>query len=1232
MDKKKKPAKRRSQPGKTTAPATSPRAENLLIAGIGASAGGLEAVSSLIQSLPVDTGIAFVLVHHLDPRHRSALVEILSKSTRMPVREAQSDAIVAPNAIYVIPPGTDLTIKRGKLQLSRRPETRTPQRPIDGFLQSLAEDAQDRSVGVILSGTGMDGTLGLKAVKEAGGITFAQDDTATHQGMPHSAVAGDCVDFVLSPPQISAELVRIARRAGGQMANPAPQAKEPVLPEDGQVFASILQLLTRASGIHFTHYKQPTLQRRIERRMVMRRLDSLEAYLKCLQKEPEELEALRHEMLIQVTSFFRDPESFQALKANVLPGLLKGRPVDSPIRIWVAGCATGEEVYSLAICVLEFLQQQPESPPVKIFATDVSEGAVGKARLGLYQESALADVSPERLRQFFVKNDGGHQIAKVVRDLCVFAEQDVTRDPPFSQLDLISCRNVLIYLGAALQNRVIPVFHYALKPNGVLMLGSAESVGPFAELFESIDKKHRFYRRTAAPSRLTFEYPPTLNSLPGTIAPTIGGGILSPNFDIQREADRVVLAKYAPPGVVIDETLQVLQFRGHTGLCLEPAPGVPTSNLLQLAREGLMPDLREAIEAAKSSGLPERRTGVRVKTNSHTSLFDVEVIPITVPATSSRCFVVLFAETTPSSDAPASHAPIKPQSQTGAAQTKSRDLEDEHDRQKNRLADELAATKSYLQSVIESKEAGNEELKAANEEIISSNEELQSTNEELETAKEELQATNEELVTVNDELQNRIRTATQVNDDLTNLIDSVNIPIVILGRDLRLRRFSPSAQKVLNLRPGDMGRHISDFKPKIDVPDFVPFIHNVLDTLAPFEREVKDESGRWYTLLIRPYRTADNKIDGATLCLFDIDTLKQKEHQVETAQKLTRQTAARMEAVVETAADAVVTFDERGLVESFNSAGETMFGYGARDVIGRPLSLLMAPPIANEFTGAAQRGWKLGGRDGFQTRQTIIGRRCDGATFPIDLAMSEVAGEEGRLFTIILHDISERRELEREVIDISAFEQRRIGQDLHDSTGQALSGLSYLARSLAEELETKSPADAKTAALITAELERALEQVRRICQGLIPVEVDSQGLMAALESLAERVGKMSGVNCTFACENPVLVDDNHTATQLFLIAQEAVTNAVKHAKPGHILVRLHDDGDQLTLEVRDDGIGIAGRPQDAGMGLKIMNYRAGLLGGRLIVQMAAEQGGAAVICVLPWNRNHAGQTDADPRT
>lgn len=576
----------RTDPSRKTAeppaeqPATSggvsgQRPQELSVVGIGSSAGGLEALTALLERIPADSGLAFVVISHLDPEHKSALGEILSRTCKMQVVDVKEGMRVEPDRVYVMPENRELVVLQSKLHLAPRPESRAPHMPVDTFFRSLAAEFDGRAIGVILSGTGSDGTYGLKAIKEAGGITIAQDQTARFGSMPQSAVATGCVDYVLPPPQIAAELLRIAHHPlQTRRLEPSPPSAAAV--EESE-FHKILRMMSEFAGVDFLSYKHTTLRRRIERRMVLLGQQTLGGYLKLLHEDPSERKKLFDEVLIQVTSFFREPESFEALKKNVFPRLMHGRRHGMPLRVWVPGCASGEEAYSLAIALLEYLGSSDQAAAVKIFATDISERAIETARSGAYAEGISAEVSAQRLQRYFMKTDRGYEINKSVRDLCVFARQDVTKDPPFSQLDLISCRNVLIYLGPVLQSRVLPMFHYALKPGGYLVLGNSESVGSFTDLFEAADKRHKFYVRTPTPSRLTFGYAPGALMHTPLVVQESGAAPAPRGFpDIYREADRVVLGRFAPPGVVVDEKLHVVQFRGDTGKFLKPAPGPPS--------------------------------------------------------------------------------------------------------------------------------------------------------------------------------------------------------------------------------------------------------------------------------------------------------------------------------------------------------------------------------------------------------------------------------------------------------------------------------------------------------------------------------------------------------------------------------------------------------------------------------------------------------------------------------
>jgi two-component system, chemotaxis family, CheB/CheR fusion protein len=831
------------------------------VVGIGASAGGLEAFRELVQALPNDTGMAFVLVSHLSKTYKSMLSELLSKVTKMPVAEVRGETPALPNHIYVISPNVTLVMTNHGLSAKPIGDEDRHGKVIDVFFRSLAENRKSQAIGVVLSGTGTDGTLGLAAIKAEGGIAFAQDeDSAKYPDMPRSASAQfGAADFVLPPAQIARELARIA---GHPYVRGAQPEEETEATAESQ-FASIFHWVKRATGVDFPQYKPSTLRRRILRRMVLHKVETVGSYLKRLENDPPELDALYRDLLISVTSFFRDPETFGYLKSDVIPHILKQGHGDLPIRVWVPGCATGEEAYSIAILLLESLQSPAGSTRVQIFASDISKQAIQTARDGLYPENIASDVSSERLRRFFVKVNDGYQVSKQVRDLCIFAVQDVTKDPPFSRMDLITCRNLLIYLGVPLQKKVLAAFQYALNPDGHLVLGSSETVEAGSDAFRQIDKKHKVYSRlrTSARPHLDFDLADLVGDPVRARKPRL---ISKPDVDLGREADQIVLSRFSPPGVLINSSFDILQFRGRTSPFLEQPPGHATLNLLKMAREGLAIDLRAAIHQAKQASGPIRKTGVRVPGDRHGTAVTLEVTPLidkSAPnAAKDPYYLVLFEA------APQEKASGQERAARGKANSPA-------ERELAALRRELAGTQDDLRSIIEEQEATNEELQSANEEILSSNEELQSTNEELETAKEELQATNEELITVNEEVQNRNAELAKANSDLTNLIESVEVVFVMLDSNLRIRRFTSAAQKVLNLIPTDVGRPIGDIKPNIQVADLPKLIQEAISGGHHYEQNVQDSAGRSYALKIRPSHTPDGKIEGAILALTDTEAL-----------------------------------------------------------------------------------------------------------------------------------------------------------------------------------------------------------------------------------------------------------------------------------------------------------------------------------------------------------------------
>ncbi len=867
------------------------KTNSFLVVGVGASAGGLEAFTQLLSALPLKPGMAFILVQHLDPQHHSMLADILSKTSKMPIHEAKDGVTVQPDCIYVIPPNTAIAIAEGKLRLTPRAQSQQPHLPVDFFLRSLAEDQKSNAVGVILSGNGSDGVAGIAAVKAEGGITFAQNESsAKFSGMPHSAIASGHVDFVLPPDQIPDELLKLAQHS--YRARVSETKAVPFSSSNNGGLNKVILLVRNFSGVDFTHYKPPTLQRRIYRRMALQKIEKLEEYASFLHEHPAEVEKLYNDLLINVTRFFRDPHAYEALRLEILPRMVKNRTPDTPIRIWAPGCSSGEETYSLAIATLEFLGQAGLNIPLQIFGTDVSEASLEKARKGIYPENISEDVAPERLRRFFIRVEGGYIISKSVRDTCVFSRHNLFNDPPFSNMDLVCCRNVLIYMGSMLQKKIIPMLHYALKPSGFLFLGSSESVSGFEDMFEAVDKKHRIFLPKPTATRHHLDI--------GRYR--LGTGIVHDNgglgkeseergADVQKEADRIILANHAPPGVIVNDNMDVLHFRGRTSAYLEPASGKASFNLLRMARQGLAAPLQIAIKRAKKTDAVVKTQGIPLQLNGVTRTVGIEVAPIQVAPREHRCFLVLFEENTPAKGA----RPPTP----AAKDARSRSAENQ---EISRLKRDLTESQDAMGALIEAHEANAEDLRSAHEEVISANEELQSTNEELETSKEELQSANEELNTLNEELRNRNQELGQSNSDLLNVMSSANLPLVLVGSDLRIRRFTPSADRAFHIVASDIGRPLTHIRSKIDTPDLEPLILSVVDSLAPLERDVTDARGYWYSLQIRPYRTVDNKIDGAVLSLVDIDTQKRSGEQ----ERKTREFA---EAIVDTVREPLLLLD-----------------------------------------------------------------------------------------------------------------------------------------------------------------------------------------------------------------------------------------------------------------------------------------------------------------------------------
>ena len=873
------------------------------IVGIGASAGGLEAFSELLHHLPEKTGMAFVLVQHLDPKHGSVLQEILSRTTKIPVTEVVQGAVVQPDHAYVIPANTNLTLKNGTLQLGSRVLTRGQHMPIDDFFRSLAENGGQQAIGVILSGTASDGTEGCRAIKAAGGITFAQDEeSAKYDSMPRNAVNAGCIDFVLSPKDIARELAGISQHP--YVARVVAAEAEGYQGMVGSELNALFGLLRESTGVDFTNYKHTTLQRRIRRRMVVHNVAKLKDYLRFIGKRPEELDELYRDLLIHVTGFFREPEAFVALRKHVYPRLFEGRKPDNPIRVWVAGCSTGEEVYSIAITLLEYMWVHSRNisqaaTAIQIFATDISDTALDRARTGLYTEAAVSEISVDRLKRFFIRLDGGFQVNKSIRDMCIFAKQNLVKDPPFSNLDLVSCRNLLIYLGPVLQRRVIPTLHYALKPGGFLMLGAAENLGGFADYFGMVDKKDKIYQKRTTSARLTTYFANT-DYLPIRTGDMKQPRELPAPFTVEREVEHLLVNRFVPASIVVNDQLEIVQFHGKTGAYLEPPAGQPSFSLAKMAREGLLVDLRAALTTAKKTNATVRKEGVQIQSEEGTREVNLEVVPLRGPSAQERLYVVVFQDEV--RKAAVSEVKVKAGKGVKVARATARDAEI--------LKREMSQLRGQLRSLITEHETTTEEFKSAHEEVLSANEELQSTNEELETAKEELQSTNEELTTLNEEMQNRNSELGSANNDLLNLLGHVDIPVVMVSNDLRIRRFTPPAQKLLNLLPGDIGRRLGEIRPNLDVEDLESLANEAIRRAAAQERQVRTKEGGWQVLHVRPYKTWDNRIEGAVISLQDVDALK----------RTLDQTREYADTIVESAREPILVLNAKLQVTAANPA------------------------------------------------------------------------------------------------------------------------------------------------------------------------------------------------------------------------------------------------------------------------------------------------------------------------
>ena len=1145
--KRKAPQRRRKQEAEPQNRAATqdfgPEGDCLIVA-MGASAGGLEAFERFLARMPVDSGLALVLVPHLDARHKSAMTELLQRRTAMPVVEIADGMTPERNRVHVIPPNATLTIERGTLRI-RTP--RSPGNTIDAFFRSLAEDQQENAIGVILSGSGSDGTLGIKAIEEHGGLTLAQASLSSRfESMPDSAVATGLVDFVLAVEDMPAKLVEYAKH----LAELRERQTLETLREDGRKhLVRIYTLLRSKTGHDFSGYKDSTFIRRVRRRMQIVQVTTLPAYVELLRKEPREVELLFRDLLIGVTHFLRDAAAFETLAKEAIPKLVGGKGAGDTIRVWVPGCATGEEAYSIAILLRERLAKGEAAPRVQIFATDIDDQALELARLGRYSDAIERDVSPERLERFFVKDGGAYRVVKDVREMCVFSVHNLIKDAPFSKLDLISCRNLLIYLDASLQNRVIPLFHFALRHGGYLFLGPSENVSQHTKLFTKIDSKHRIFKaRPVGVERPAIDFPLTTMAYRNH-APVERGAAQPPIEDsVSRRAMRMVEA-YAPAYVVVDEHQDVLHFSGRTGKYIQPAAGAASLNIFNLLETNLRPEVRTALHKAMTTGQKIVQDNVLVPVDGGRQALNVIVEPVPVSQGGARFYVVLFQD-------------IGPVKALGAVEPR-RGTDEQKDEIIAHLESELLATRERLQTTVEELETSNEEMKSSNEEFQSVNEELQSSNEELETSKEELQSVNEELETVNAELNSKLESLERANNDRKNLLESTEIATIFLDNSLRIKSFTPAFADIFHVIDGDYGRPITDIVSKLTYDNFERDVRTVLRTLSRIEQEVTvPDGGASYMMRILPYRTFDNVIDGVVITFVDITERKRNDEDL-----------ARLAAIVASSHDAIIGLTPDGAITTWNAGAERTYGYAAEEAVGQPWSLIMGTQGAAEMRGILDRVKRS------RVATTIEAQRVTKEAREIHVAstISPIRNRAGKvvLLSAIERDITERRQ----------SDERQ--------------------RALLAELDHRVKNTLATVLSISAQTLRyagSVTEVGEAFEGRIQALAKAHDLLAAANWAGADLGDIvttelalhaGGDHRVELAGEPVSVPPG-AALMLGMVFHELATNAAKYGAfknhEGRVEVRWKRDGGagrRLAIQwIEHDGPAVP--PRGDGVGLKLI--------------------------------------------
>jgi len=1134
---------------------------------IGASAGGLEAIEQFLRHTPDDMGMAFVIIQHFAPDRKSIMQEILSRFTAMEVHEVKDRMKVERNRVYVIPPGSDMTIEKGVLRIEAQKKGAGPHMPIDRFFTSLAQDQKHNAVCILMSGAGTDGTLGLKTVKAMGGITMAQDDAAKFKEMPRSAISSGLVDFVLLAGEMPAKLRKVT---GERPEFPAATARDESIDSNRDILLErVFQLVRLKTGHDFAQYKYSTILRRIERRMVLHHLLKLEDYVGLLEKSETEVQTLFEEFLIGVTGFFRDSGAFEVLAEKVMPQIIEGKGEDEPVRVWVPGCSTGEEAYSLAILLAERLEEMKKFCKVQIFCTDIDSNALDEARKGIFSGSIASDVPPARLKRFFeAEGAKSYRIIKEIRDMLVIAPHSVIKDPPFSKMDLISCRNLLIYLGQDIQKRLIPLLTYSLKPGGFLFIGPSESLGESNRYFAPVDLKWKIYRRNETPADTGLEY---------SIFPTERASFVRAarpweekveRGSLVSHSERLLLEEYAPPSLIVDGQYEVLHFYGKLGKFLEVTGGEPTRNVLKLAREDIRLDLRAAIHAAiKDRGLV-KRTGLSFRHNGGVCKYSLVVRPVLGIGHEDTLLVVVFQEVSGPEEATVEARSTSPGEDMSVAKN---------------LEEELMNTRERLQATIEELEASNEELKSSNEELTSMNEELQSSNEELESSREELQSLNEELNTVNQELNYKIEEVTKVNSDLSNLLGSTKIATLFLDQGLTIKRFTPPITEFFNLLDLDVGRPIDDIAHKMDYDGLTNDIQGVIDTLVPFEKEVKSKSGKWFIMRITPYRTVNNMIDGTVITFVDVSLLKD-------IQQNLRSKTAELETLLRTVPDTYFRLNRKLEILDYK-IGQGPLPVLSGELFGQQLDRV----LPGQAMAAVREAVKsLGAGEG--PERTGFKLRVKGRVSHFEARMVPVFDTE---LLLILRDMTDLKRAEEE-----ALKAKQSAENVSRAKSEFLANMSH---------EIRTPLNGIVGltelalARVTGETERgyllgvkeSLRSLMAIINDILdfskieakrlklhPVAFNLRRMLeAAVEPFrleARRKGIVLSIEVALGTPEDLEGDD----LRLKQVVSNLVSNAVKFTEHGAITVRA-EQGGAPAREGETDLVTIHFSVSDTGMGIDL---------------------------------------------